>query len=312
LQKKSPDIQKKGIKMTKLPITVIMLTLNEEYNLPGAIENVKDWVEEIFIVDSCSTDKTVDIALEHEVKIVQRPFTNFGDQWNFALERLPIKTPWTFKLDPDERLTPELMDEMRQLLEGEPRYSGYTMDRRLWFMGKPLHVLAPVLRLWRTGTCRFSDVLVNEYPIVSGHIGKLKGILEHFDSPDLHHWYEKQNRYTTMEAIMRVKGDSFAANPRLFGSTLERRMFLKKHFYKIPFCFQLLYFYNVFISGAWRSGCTGLAWAHLRIEVMRAIELKVKEIKTTGNIPNLPKAPHGDFDSRIIESSLQKFVSQKD
>ena len=97
-----------------------MLTLNEEYNLPGAIESVKDWAEEMFIVDSCSTDRTVDIALEHGVQIVQRPFTNFGDQWNFALERLPIKTPWTMKLDPDERVTPELIDEMRELFEGKP------------------------------------------------------------------------------------------------------------------------------------------------------------------------------------------------
>ncbi|TET73481.1 MAG: glycosyltransferase family 2 protein [Candidatus Aminicenantes bacterium] len=171
--------------MHKISVSVIMLTLNEKFNLPGAIENVEEWAEEIFIVDSCSTDKTVDIALEHGVRIVQRPFTNFGDQWNFALEQLPIKTPWTFKLDPDERLTPELIEEMRELLEGEPNCCGYYMDRRLWFMGKALHVFAPVLRLWRTGNCRFSDVLVNEHPIVDGPVGKLKGILEHFDSPNL-------------------------------------------------------------------------------------------------------------------------------
>ena len=104
-----------GIQMCKLPITVIMLTLNEEYNLLGAIESIKDWAEDIFIVDSCSTDRTVDIALEHGVQIVQQPFTNFGDQWNFALERLPIKTSWTFKLDPDERLSTNLIDEIQEL-----------------------------------------------------------------------------------------------------------------------------------------------------------------------------------------------------
>jgi len=298
--------------MTKLPITVIMLTLNEEYNLPGAIENVKDWAEEIFIVDSCSTDKTIDIALEYGVNIVQRLFTNFGDQWNFALEKLPIKTPWTFKLDPDERLTPELIEELKILFKNKIHYSGYSMDRRLWFMGKPLHVLSPVLRLWRTGKCRFSDVIVNEHPIVNGTVGKLRSILEHLDSPDLHHWYEKQNHYTTMEAIMKIRGDSLALNPRLFGNALERRMFFKKYFHKIPFRFQLLYLYEVFIRGAWRSGAVGLAWAHLRIEVRLAIELKFKEIRTTGRIPDLPMTPHGDFDPRIINSSLQKIVSKKD
>jgi len=185
-----------------------MLTLNEEFHLPGAIENVKDWAEEIFIVDSLSTDRTVDIALEHGVKIVQRPFTNFGDQWNFALEKLPINTAWTFKLDPDERLSPELKSEIRALLEGPHQHVGYEMDRRLWFMGRPLHVLAPVLRLWRTGKCRFSDVIVNEHPLVDGSVGKLKGLMEHLDSPDLHHWWDKQNRYTTMRAIENARGDS--------------------------------------------------------------------------------------------------------
>lgn len=279
------------IRQAKIPVSVIMLAFNEEFHLPGAIENVKGWAKEIFIVDSCSTDKTVDIALEHGVHIVQRPFTNFGDQWNFALERLPIKTPWTFKLDPDERLTPELIEEIRELLNGVPSCCGYIMDRRLWFMGKPLHVLAPVLRLWRTGTCRFSDVLVNEHPIVSGPVGKLKGILEHFDSPDLHHWYDKQNRYTTMEAIMRVRGDSLAANPKLFGTKLERRMFFKKLFFRIPFRYQLQLIYELFGRGAWRDGSVGFGWARLRVEVMRLIDLKVKEMQLTGKIPEVPKAP---------------------
>lgn len=294
--------------MQKLPVTVIMLTLNEEFNLPGAIESVKDWAEEIFIVDSCSTDKTVDIALEHEVKIVQRPFTNFGDQWNFALERLPIKTDWTFKLDPDERVTPQLVDEMRELLGGKPLHSGYVIGRRLWFMGKPLHVLAPVLRLWRTGKCRFSDVLVNEHPIVDGPVGKLKGILEHFDSPDLHHWYDKQNRYTTMEAIMRVRGDSLAAKPKFFGSPLERRMFFKKLFLKVPFRYQLQLLYELFGRGAWRDGYVGLAWARLRVGVMRMIDLKTSEMRITGVVPEVPAAKRGDFDPRIVSSSLQKQV----
>jgi len=294
--------------MNKLPLTVIILTLNEEDNLPGAIESVKNWAEEIFIVDSCSTDKTVDIAFEQGVKIIQRPFTNFGDQWNFSLKRLPIKTDWTFKLDPDERLTIGLIDELHELFEGKPDGYGYIMDRRLWFMGKPLHVLAPVLRLWRTGKCKFTDVLVNEHPIVNGPIGKLKGLLEHFDSPTLHHWYKKQNSYSTMEAIMRAKGASLAVKPRLFGNALERCMFLKKHFSRIPFRFLLLYLHEVFVRGAWQDGRVGFAWAHLRTEEMRARELKVKEMKITGKIPDIPKGPHGDFDKRVLSSRLQAEV----
>ncbi len=297
--------------MKPLPITVIILSLNEEFHLPAAIENVRDWAEDIFIVDSCSTDRTVDIALENGVGIVQRPFTSFGGQWNFALENLPLKTPWTFKLDPDERLTPELKDEIRELLKSEPECSGYSMDRRLWFMGKPLHVLVPILRLWRTGKCRFSDVIVNEHPLIDGPVGKLKGILEHYDSPDLKHWYDKQDRYSTMEAIAMVKGSALAATPRFFGSTLERRMFFKKMFFKVPFRYQLQWLHEVFGRGAWRDGGIGLTWARLRVEVRRMRELKAKEMRLTGVIPQLPKAPAGDFDPRVLDSPLQKKLATK-
>ncbi len=294
--------------MDRLPVTVIMLSLNEEYNLPDAIENVKDWAEEIFIFDSCSTDRTVDIALDLGVKIVQRPFTNFGDQWNVALEKLPVKTTWTFKLDPDERLTPELKEEIRSLLQGETKHSGYSMDRRLWFMGKPLHVMSPVLRLWRTGKCRFSDVIVNEHPLIDGPIGKLRGVMEHHDSPDLHHWMDKQNRYTTMLAIQKARGGKLSAEPRLFGTSLERRMFFIRLFFRLPFRYQLQMIHELFGRGAWRDGRVGWDWARLRVESRRLRELKVKEIEMTGRIPELPKAPHGNYDPRILNSDLQKMV----
>ena len=286
--------------MKKTPLTVVLLTLNEEFNLPGALENIKDWAEEIFIVDSCSTDRTVDIALEHGATIVQRPFTNCGDQWNFALSALPINSPWTFKLDPDERLTLGLKEEIRLLLEGEPKSCGYSMNRRLWFMGKPLHVLAPVLRLWRTGKCRFSDVIVNEHPLIDGSVGELKEILEHYDSRDLYQWMEKQNRYTTMEAIMRVRGDSLAANPRLLGSALERRMWLKKWFWSIPLRYQVQWFYEAFVRGAVWDGVVGRHWIHFRVECMRLIEAKAEEMKITGRVPQIPKGLSGSFDPRVL------------
>ena len=266
------------------------------------------WAEEIFIVDSLSTDRTVDIALKRGINIIQRPFTYFGDQWNFALENLPIKTPWTFKLDPDERLTEDLKEEIHLLLQGEPKHNGYSMDRRLWFMGKPLHVLAPVLRLWRTGSCRFSDVIVNEHPKIDGTVGKLESILEHHDSRDLHHWWDKQNLYTTMRAIEYARGLELSAEPKLFGTSLERRMFFIKTFFRIPFRFQFQWLYELFVRGAWRSGRVGFTWAKLRVEIRRMCELKEREMRHTGRIPEIPKAPCGDYDLRILESSLHREI----
>lgn len=283
-----------------------MLTLNEEYNLPSAVESVKDWAEEIFIVDSCSVDRTVDIALEYGVKIVQQPFTNFGDQWNWALENLPTKMPWVLKLDPDERFSDELKSQIEAVIKEKDACDGYGFPRRLWFMGKPLHVKQDVVRLWKTGKCRFSDTIVNEQPIISGRVGRLTGVLEHLDSSDLQHWCEKQNRYSTMEAMMRYQGHRMAVTPKLFGTSFERRMLLKKLLWSIPLRYQLLYLYHLLGKGAWRDGKIGRVWAHLRTEVYRMREFKYMQMKRTGNIPDVPRAPHGGFDPRILECRLQR------
>jgi len=90
------------------PVAVVMITLNESHNMEAVLKNLEGWAQEIFVVDSFSRDDTVDIALRHGAHVVQRRFQGFGDQWNFALENMPISAPWTMKLDPDERLTNEL------------------------------------------------------------------------------------------------------------------------------------------------------------------------------------------------------------
>ncbi len=292
-----------------LPVTVIILTLNEEENLPNAIKSVRGWAGGgVFVVDSCSVDRTVDVALEHGVEIVQRPFTNFGDQWNWALERLPIKTPWVLKLDADEKVSVGLREEMRKLLSSDPAENAFIVPIHLWFMGKRMHSKIHATRLWRKGKARFSQVLVNEHLLVNGATGHLRASIEHMDSPNLHRWYEKQNRYSTMEAIMRVKGDSLAAKPSLFGTPLERRMFFKKIFYHIPFRYQLKWLDEAFRRRALLDGVIGLAYIRLRIAHYRATELKIREMRLTRNILQLPKTPTGDFDSRVLSSSLQKSV----
>lgn len=87
------------------PVAVVMITFNEAHNLPAVLENLRGWAQEVFVVDSYSTDGSVDVALAHGATVVQRAFRDFGDQWNFAVGKLPVTAPWTMKLDPDERLT---------------------------------------------------------------------------------------------------------------------------------------------------------------------------------------------------------------
>ncbi|MDH3742694.1 MAG: glycosyltransferase family 2 protein, partial [Hyphomicrobiales bacterium] len=172
-----------------------MISLNEAHNMADVLDNVAGWAQEVFLVDSFSADNTVDIALSRGVHVVQRKFGGFGDQWNYALDELPITAPWTMKLDPDERITPALKNAIEAAIS-QDKHDALYVQRRLWFLGEPLYVRQTLLRLWRTGSCRFSDVTVNEHPIVEGREVVLTGDLEHHDSPDLEHWTDKQDRYT--------------------------------------------------------------------------------------------------------------------
>ena len=263
------------------PVAVIMISFNEAHNMQAVLDNLEGWAQEVFLVDSYSSDDTVDIALSRGVHVVQRPFRGFGDQWNYAVSKLPVTAPWAMKLDPDERLNDRLKTAVAKAIEDDAG-DALVVRRRLWFMRQPLPVHQEILRLWRTGTCRFSDVAVNEYPLVEGRTKLLDGELEHHDSPNLHHWLEKQNRYTTAEAAMTFRGDRLSATPRLFGNALERRMWLKRAYRRLPFRHQLMFLHCLLVQGAWRAGRTGFIWAHLRSVVYRLIEYKTKEMKRLG------------------------------
>lgn len=280
------------------PVSVIMISLNEGHNLEAVLQNLAGWAQEVFLVDSYSQDDTVDIALRHGVHVVQRRFRGFGDQWNFALNGLPITAPWTMKLDPDERLSDELKDNLLEAIK-QGGCEGLSLTRRLWFMGRALPVRQSLVRLWCTGGCRFTDIAVNEHPIVTGRINHVTGDMEHHDSPDLDHWLEKQNRYTTAEAIIAHNQSALADIPRILGTRLQRRMWLKKHFYRIPGRYTLLFLYYWLFQGTWRAGWVGYAWARLRADVMRLIEYKRREIEITGKLPIKRFYGAGKPDSRV-------------
>ena len=284
----------------KCPVTVLMISLNEAHTIERAIDSVREWVMEIILLDSGSTDGTIERALANGVKLFQRRFTNFGDHWNSFLRNVSINTPWTFVLAPDETVSPELKESIAvACTDSACPYIGFEVVRRLWFMGKPLHVRQWETRLFRTGHGRMTDVSVNEHIIIDGARGRLNGHIEHYDSPNLFHWWEKQNRYTSMEALGMVTGAALAVEPRLLGSALQRRMFLKNWFFRIPLRYSILWFYNVFYHGVWRDGSEGLAWAHLRSEVFRMRQYKAAEMRRLGRPQELPKPEPPTFDPRI-------------
>jgi hypothetical protein len=140
---------------------------------------------------------------------------------------------------------------------------------------------------------------VNEYPMVEGPIRRVSGELLHLDSPDLDHWLEKQNRYTTAEALNAYQQGALAAEPKLLGTTLQRRMWLKKHYMKFPFRYAAMFLYHYLVLGACRAGWVGYAWSHLRTEVYRLWEYKVRELRLTGRLPSKHPAGPGESDRRV-------------
>lgn len=280
------------------PVAVVMIALNEGHNMDACCQNLKGWAQEAYLVDSYSQDDTVDIALKYGVHVVQRRFRGFGSQWNFALRELPITAPWTMKLDPDERLSDELKLNIIKAIQ-EAECDGIAFNRRWWLMKHPLPIGDKVLRVWRTGLCTFSDVAVNEHPIVPGTIKFVGGDMEHLDSPDLDHWFEKQNRYSTSEAINTYLKKPLSDVPSLFGTRMQQRMWLKAHFDQIPFRHQLLFFYYWLWKGMWRSGWVGYASARLWADVWRFREYKRREIEITGCLPEKRQYGPGNPDTRV-------------
>jgi glycosyltransferase involved in cell wall biosynthesis len=277
-----------------------MISLNEAHNIETVIRNVKGWAQEVFLVDSYSSDQTVDIALKHGVHVVQRQFRGFGDQWNFALRELPISASWTMKLDPDERLSERLKQEIESAIAGGG-FEGLSMSRRLWFMSRPLPVKQNLVRVWRTGACRFSDVEVNEHPLIKGRVQHVEGDIEHHDSPDLEHWLDKQNRYTTAEAVATFNRTKLVEQPKLFGTKLQRRMWMKRNYMRVPFRYVVLFIYHFLVQGAWRAGWVGYAWSRLRCDVYRIWEFKYREMKITGRMPLKPPRGPGKPDPRVAQ-----------
>lgn len=294
----NPENKYPGWKSGTAPVAVVMISLNEGHNMEAVCRNLTGWAQEVFLVDSYSQDDTVEIALRYGVHVVQRRFRGFGDQWNFALENLPITASWTMKLDPDERLSEQLKIEIQEEIR-RTACNAFILSIRLFFMDRPLPVRLNILRLWKTGQARFSDVLANEHAAVDGKIGRLLADIEHRDSPDLDHWLNKQNGYTTAEAIITHTNAPLSDKPSLFGSAFQRRMWIKKYYRRLPFRHALFFLYHWLWLGSWRAGRVGYIWARLRADLMRIIEYKQFEMGLTGRLPTKRIYGPGKPDSRV-------------
>jgi glycosyltransferase involved in cell wall biosynthesis len=191
--------------MSKAPVSVIILTYNEEVNIRACLESVKDLTDEIFIVDSFSTDCTLEIAREYTDKIYQNAWVHWAHQRNWALDNLPLKTDWVLFLDADERLTPELRQEISTTLEAKKlEVQGFYIKRNFYFLGKWIkyggYKKDYILRLIKKNQARSVGSGAREYVTISGITGKLQSYMIHEDNKDLSFWIDKHNKLANLEA----------------------------------------------------------------------------------------------------------------
>jgi glycosyltransferase involved in cell wall biosynthesis len=186
--------------MSKLSVTII--TYNEEENIKDCLESVK-WSDEIVIVDSFSSDKTVEIAREFTPKVFQNKWTNFSEQKNLALEK--ASNEWVLSVDADERATPKLKEEILTILNSEfQSFNGYYIPRRNHYLGRWIRHCGWYpdykLRLFRRAKGRFNERTVHESVVVEGRKGYLKSYLNHYSYKNLSDHLGRIDKFSTLAA----------------------------------------------------------------------------------------------------------------
>ncbi len=184
-----------------MKISAILITKNEEANLERCLRSV-EWTDEIIVVDSSSTDRTVEIARRFSAKVFSPEWKGFGPAKQYALEQ--ATGDWILSIDADEEVSFTLKNEILQLLEGEPEYCGYNLPRKTQFLGRwILHsgwYPDYVLRLFRKAEGCFTKALVHEKVEVQGDSGKLHNPLMHYSYPNLEDFTHKMDNYSTLGA----------------------------------------------------------------------------------------------------------------
>jgi len=187
-----------------MTLSVCIITLNEEANIVRTLESVRGIADEIIVVDSGSTDRTVSLARTRGAKVFSEPWKGFAAQKNSALAK--ASCDWVLSLDADEEVSPELAASIKALMKsnGPPQFDGYTMNRRNLYLQRWLkhsgYYPDPKLRLIKRGAAEFELRAVHEDIKMQGPLGHLKGDLIHHAYPTLESFIEHANRYSSLGA----------------------------------------------------------------------------------------------------------------
>ena len=272
--------------------SILVLTKNEQTDLPGCLQSVA-WSDDVVVYDSCSTDKTAEIARSQGARVVERLFDNWASHQNWGLRNITFKHPWVFYIDADERLTPEAAEELRAIAR-DPSSTcvAYRIRRRDFFQGRQLkHVQTSpwYIRFFQPEFVHY-ERLVNPITVVDGPIGDLQHPLDHYPfSKGLSHWIARHNSYSSFEAQQilqnRVNQEPFSLRAAFLERDFNRRRFHQKElFYRLParplFKFLLLYV----IKRGFLDGRPGFTYALLQSIYEAFIVLKVQEAELSNQV----------------------------
>jgi glycosyltransferase involved in cell wall biosynthesis len=267
-------------------ISILILTKNEEHDLPGCLASVS-WSDDIHIFDSFSDDQTVAIAENAGAIVTQRIFDGYASQRNASLNDLNFKYPWVFILDADERLPQELITILKEKINSaDINTDGFRLRRKDYLGNTWLRYsqISPFyIRLVRVGKASYHRE-INEVLLVEGKVEDINGYFDHYPfSKGYSHWLEKHNSYSTMEAKRwmeeQIGCEKFSLRKALIGKDFtEKRYHQKGLFYKLPGRPIIKWMYMVIIRRAFLDGSAGLTYATLQSIYEYFIVLKSKEL----------------------------------
>lgn len=266
-------------------ISVLILTKNEEQDLPGCLASVS-WCDDIHVFDSFSTDSTVDIARSAGAIITQRKFDNWSAHQNWGLKNIAFKHDWVLYVDADERVSESLLNALNNF-DATNVYAAYEIQRRdfawngTWL--KHAQVSPFYLRLFKPDKMRY-ERLVNPLSVPDGLTSKLNGYLDHYPfSKGIKYWFIRHLAYADMEAAMRMQqigtGERFSLKKALFATDFTQKRYHQKGlFYKLPGRPLIKWFYMVIIRRGFLDGIAGITYATMQSIYEYFIVLRTREL----------------------------------
>ncbi len=255
----------------KSQVTVVVLTKDEEANLPSCLDSIATLSDDILILDSGSTDGTLQIAEQRGIPVYTHPFTGFGDQRNWAIDSLPHRHSWVLHLDADERVTPSFACAIEKLLATERIEAGFYVPSKLMLGNSWLRYSSgyPVyqVRLFHLERMRFKNEGHGQREIATGTVGFLTEPYLHYAfSKGLKAWFEKHAKYASDEAMRFEKEKVGLTDVLLRGFSPDpiiRRRSMKQLASKIPFKSTCRFVYQYFLKFGFLDGASGLQYARM-------------------------------------------------